>query len=57
MPVTTALSIAAQVTVSVPKRLGDRQKELLRELATLEGEEVGEEHEKRSFFGKKKKKG
>ena len=45
-----------EITIEVPRRLGERQKELLRELATLEGEEVGVGAEKRSFFGRKRKK-
>src|SRR5262249_40016719 len=45
-----------EVTVSVPRRLSDRQKELLRELAATEGEVIEEQTEKRSFFGRKRRK-
>jgi molecular chaperone DnaJ len=44
-----------EITVTVPRRLSDRQKELLRELAAIEGEVVEEPPEKRSFFGRKRK--
>src|SRR5262249_19886163 len=45
-----------EVTVEVPRKLTDRQKELLRELAASAGEELEESSEKRSFFGRKRKK-
>jgi molecular chaperone DnaJ len=44
-----------EVTIEVPKRLNDRQKELLRELATAGGEEPVAETN-RTFFGRKRKK-
>src|SRR5262249_29941709 len=44
-----------EVTVEVPKRLNDRQKELIRELAAAGGEEPAAEPT-RTFFGRKRKK-
>jgi len=44
-----------EITVDVPRRLSDKQKELLREFAAAAGEEVADE-QKRSFFGRKRKK-
>src|SRR5262249_22431049 len=44
-----------EVTVDVPRRLSDRQKELLKEFAAAGGETI-EEPEKKSFFGRKRKK-
>jgi molecular chaperone DnaJ len=42
-----------EVTVAVPRKLSERQKELLRELAATTGETVDEP---KSFFGRKRKK-
>jgi molecular chaperone DnaJ len=44
-----------EFTVDVPRRLSERQRELLRELAAEAGEEI-EEPERRSFFGRRRKK-
>ena len=44
-----------QLRVEVPRQLTDRQKELLREFAAAGGEAL-HEPEKRSFFGRKRKK-
>ncbi len=45
-----------ELVVAVPRQLNDRQKELLRELATESGEEASDEPaEKRSFFRRRKK--
>ena len=47
-----------EVTVDVPRQLGERQRELLREFAALTGEAAPAEptEERRTFFGRKKKK-
>jgi molecular chaperone DnaJ len=48
-----------EITVDVPRQLNERQRELLRELAAAGGEavaEAGAREERRTFFGRKKKK-
>jgi len=46
-----------EVTIDVPRRLDDRQRELLREFASLTGDPAAEtSQEKRTFFGRKKRK-
>jgi molecular chaperone DnaJ len=48
-----------EITVEVPRKLSGRQRELLRELAAIEGDAAPDEEpqeEKRSFFGRKKRK-
>ena len=44
--------LLVRCTVAVPRALTDRQKELLRELAEIDGREVAEE---RGFFGRRKR--
>jgi molecular chaperone DnaJ len=45
-----------EITIDVPKKMTERQRELLRELATEMGQEVDDEPERRSFFGRRRKK-
>ncbi len=47
-------TLHAHVRIQVPKKLGDRQKELLREFAKEMGEVPGQAHEEKGFFEKMK---